>query len=365
MINLSHKKALGAATFLITTILLISITMILIFIANYSVIQQKLGANTKRTQQAFEAAEAGLEFGINYLQRNSATILANKSGGFVQPYSDSSTNNVTLANGSKYTITYTNPTANNYSLIRITSIGVSDDSSATRTITQLVQFGAILFTLPQSPVVSKGAVSMNGSNVIQNLQGSTTIASGSTVSLSGSSSTQAQGGVISTPGHLQSDIQQNSANLTSQTSSDFFASYFGASMTTVRNSANFQYSGLSNYSPSLNGKQGVTIWIEQPTSTARLSGSAVIGSAAQPVLLIVNGNLDISGSMVLYGLIVVLGTTTTDVSGSSVINGGLLATDNLSLSGSNTITYNNTVLSTVQQSTTNYYAKVPGSWRDY
>lgn len=366
MINSYPKNQMGAATLLITTLLLVSVSMIAIFVANYSVMQQKISANAKRNLQAFQAAEAGLEFGINYLQKNSATILATKSGGFVQPYSDSSTSNVTLANGSKYTISYTNPVANNYQLIQITSTGTNDDGSATRAVQQQVKFGSIIFAPPTTPLVSKGSVIMGGSNDIINLTGPTTVVAGSTVNLNGSSITQAQGGVSSTPGHLKSDIQQNVGTLSSESVTNFFASYFGAGMNTVKGSANLTYNNLNDYAATLNGKKGVTIWIDQTNGNdAVISGSSTIGTASQPVLIIVNGNLDISGSNTIYGLVVVLGAATTEISGSSTITGGLLAADNLNLSGSNIITYNASVLSTLQQSSSNYYAKVAGTWKDY
>jgi Tfp pilus assembly protein PilX len=365
MTNSYRKKPAGAATFLITTILLMSAILITVFGTQYGMLQQKVSANTNVALQSFEAAEAGLDFGINYLQQNSTAILASPTGGYIQPYSNSSTSNVTLANGSKFTVTYTNPTANDYSLILVSSTGTSSDGTATRTVKELAKFGSVLFTPPASSVVAKGNVNITGSSQINNTQGPKTIVYGGSVTLNGSVQTQAQGGVSSSPGHLQSDVQQNVSTLTNISIPDFFASYFGASMATVKNSANYTFSGLNNYSSSVNGKAGVIIWIDQPSGTANISGSAAIGTPAQPVLLIVNGNLNISGSADIYGLVVVLGTTTTTITGSTDITGALIASDALSFSGSSSITYNSTTLSSVQKTTTNYYARVPGSWRDF
>ncbi|MDR3476518.1 MAG: pilus assembly PilX N-terminal domain-containing protein [Gammaproteobacteria bacterium] len=365
MINLYRKKPYGAATFLITTILLMSAILITIFGTQYGMLQQKVSSNANGSLQAFEAAEAGLDFGINYLQQNNATILASPSGGHIQPYTSSNTTNVTLANGSKFSIVYTNPTANDYTLLLVAATGTNKDGTATRTVKELVKFGSVLFTPPASPLVGKGNVTISGSSEIDNTQGTTTIVSGGSVALSGSIQTQAQGGVSSTAGHINSDIQQNVASLTNISISDFFASYFGASMTTVKNSAKYLFSGLSNYSSSVNGKAGAIIWIDQPTGTASISGSATVGTPTQPVLLIINGNFSVSGSVQIYGLIVVLGTTTTTITGSTDIVGGLIASDALSFSGSSSITYSASTLSSVQQTTTNYYARVPGSWRDF
>lgn len=368
MINLYRRKTqqqLGAATLLVATILLVSITLVVLFAGNYSIAQQKISSNTARNLQAFEAAEAGLEYGINYLKQNSATVLATKVSGFVQPYSDSNTTNVTLANGSKYSITYSNPIANNYNLITVTSVGTNDDGTATRTISQRVRFGSILYKTPTSPAIAKGQVTISGSSNITNTTGSNTITSGSTASLSGSSSTLAQGGVTSTSGHINSDIQQNNSTLASQSSADMFASYFGASMATVKSNANYVFTNLSNYSSSLNGITGATIWIDQTSGDARLSGTSVIGSPTAPVLIIVNGNMDMSGSTTIYGIVIVLGTTTTDITGSTNITGGILSTDALRLAGTSNLNYSTSVVNTIQQTLGTYYAKVPGTWRDY
>jgi Tfp pilus assembly protein PilX len=160
--KLMHSKHRGAATILITLILLSVSTLIVLFAANYGVMQQKVSTNAYRYYQAYEAAEAGLEFAIPYLQQNKATILAGPVGGYIPAYSDSSTANVTLGNNSRYTIVYSNPIANNYDLIKITVTGTSDDGTSSQVISQLVQFDSFLSSTPSSPLTAKGAVTLKG-----------------------------------------------------------------------------------------------------------------------------------------------------------------------------------------------------------
>src|SRR3990167_6095672 len=117
----------GAAILVFTLVLVTLSTLIILFAANYGRLNDKSVTNINRHYQAFEAAQAGMEFGINYLDENNAAILASPAGGYILPYSNSSTNNVVLANNSRYTITYSNPVANNYTLIKVTSVGTSDD----------------------------------------------------------------------------------------------------------------------------------------------------------------------------------------------------------------------------------------------
>lgn len=366
---LSKIKISGAITILTTIILFTLTTLIIIFAADFSIMQDKITANINRSNQAFSAADAGLEYAINYLQQNSTTILANPVSGFIPAYSDSNTANVVLANSSKYTFTYSNPIANNYNLILITSTGTSADGSATRVLKQLVQFGSMDETIPTVPLTSKGTTSLAGNTEVINRTTNSTVIAGSSVSMSGSSDTRLNSGVSSTPGNIKSDISQNNSTLANMSDSDFFATYFGVSSTIVKNNIGHYYSNTSStdYSSTLNNMTGTSIWIDQASGTqASLSGNITIGSATNPVLMIVNGDLRMTGTVVIYGLIYVIGTTTTDVLGHVTINGGLVSAGNVTMTGSTTLNFDPTTLSNMQhQASMQYYAKVPGSWKDF
>lgn len=370
---LSHfkicKRISGAITLLATLILVALATLIILFAANFGVMQSKIISNMNRSQQAFSAADAGLQFGMVYFQKNSSTILAGPSGGHIQPFSDANTSNVTLANNSKYTITYSNPVANNYNLILVSSVGTSDDGSATRTVSQLIQFGSMAETVPVVPLTTKGSVSLAGNTTVVNTFNNSTVVSGSTVGMSGSSQTALNTGVSSTPGNIRSDITSNNSTLANESTTDLFASYFGVPSATVKSNIAHYYSNSSdtNYSSTLSGLTGTSIWIDQTTGTqAQLSGTITIGSSTNPVLMVVNGDLKITGTVTIYGLIYVIGATTTDVLGHVDIIGGVISAGSVTLTGSTTLNFNPTVLSNMQnQASMSYFAKVPGSWRDF
>jgi hypothetical protein len=365
--KLIHSKHRGAATILITVILLSVSTLIVLFAANYGVMQQKASANSYRYYQAYEAAEAGLEFAIPYLQKNKTTILAGPVGGYIPAYSDSSTANVTLGNNSKYTIVYSNPIANNYDLIKITVTGTSDDGTSSQVISQLVKFDSFLSTTPNSPLTAKGAVTLKGSAQVNNPTATTNIVSGSTISIEGSASTTTNNpGITSTASGLSSDVTQNNSSLSSMTPDQMFLNYFGVSQSEFKNSVSNYYSNSSdtNYNSALNGKTNTMIWIDQTGGTAKLDGSTVIGSATQPVILVVNGDLRLAGTATIYGLVFVLGEADTDSVGSSNIYGALINTGSLSLNGSAQVNYSTSTLNSLNQNI-GYFAKVPGSWVDF
>jgi Tfp pilus assembly protein PilX len=359
-----YKKQVGATTLIITTLLIVSITMIGLFAANYGLFQQKISSNTNQNIKAFEAAEAGLEFGINYLNRYSATILANPINGYIQPYSSSSTTNVVLANGSKFTIAYTNPTANNYSLIQITSTGTNSDNTATRVIKQQVKQGSLVFKTPQNPLINTSSINMFGDTIIQNTQGNTTIQSGLNTLLFSDATTVLSTGTSSTASNIRSDIQRNLSSLANTSSSNFFSSYFGITSTAAKNKADFSYSNLGNYNSVLNGKTGVTIWIDQASGNVVIKGDTQVGTISSPVLLFINGNLTMSEQANITGFVVLLGSSASFLLDNAQINGALITISSLNLLSDAKIIYNNNTLTTLRTANS-YWAKVPGSWQDF
>jgi Tfp pilus assembly protein PilX len=362
------KKERGAITLMMSVVLLTAVTLIVLFAASYAIMQQKISSNQSHYSSALNAAEAGVDFGIQYLLQNSTTILANPVSGFISPYSDVNTTNITLANNSKFTVVYTNPIANNYTLLQITSTGTNADSTSTRVVRQQVQLGSLLSSTPNYGLTGKNSITLSGNAIITNTSTNNTVQSGSTVSISGSASTVTSGGG-SNAGNIGSDIQQNNTTIQNQSIEDFFATYFGISSTTVKNTAQHYYSNNSdtNYSSQLNGLTGTTIWIDQTGGTASLTSNATIGSPTNPVLLIVNGPLSISGNVTFYGLIFVSSTTgVTTATGNPSIFGAMITGDALTVSGSSSFSYDPTVLTNLRNSNaTRYYARVPGSWRDF
>lgn len=368
-IKIAVKRQQGAAVLVMTLVLVTISTLLILLSGKYGVMESRSVSNINRNYQAYEAAVAGMEYGINYLTQNNATILANPVSGYIPNYSDSNTSNVTLANNAKYTITYSNPIANDYTLIKIVSTGTSDDGTSTKTISQLVKFGSMLENVPTSPIISQADISLGGNSEIINIYGNSTVQSGGTTSLSGSASTQLSSGTSSTAGHIGADITQSISGIASETQNDFFASYFGQSPTAIQGSVAHYYSNSSNtnYSSTLGGMNGTSIWINQSSgTTAQLNSNTTIGSSTNPVLMIVNGNLTISGNVTIYGYVFILGDTNTTLLGSLNIIGSVGSTGNISASGSIQINYSPSTLSNLQNANTiRYYAKVPGSWKDF
>jgi hypothetical protein len=330
---------------------------------------QKIAANQATNQQAFEAAQAGLDVGMPYLEQNSATIVANPVSGLIAPYTDNNIQNIALTNNSRYTITYTNPVAANYNLLKVSVTGSDANNVASKTISQQAQFSSLLPTTPTLPLTTKGDLRLAGNATITNLESNNTIRTGGDVDIDGDAVTIIQAGVGSDKNHIGSDIQENVSAIDNQSADTLFNSYFGVSTTMMKNQVANYYENDSNtnYTDTIAGKVGTSIWIEQTEGKAKIKGDATIGSPTQPVLLIINGGAKFSGDVTIYGLVYLIGSSEVNINlrGHLTVVGGVITSDELRIGGSADIIYSSTVLNNLKNNVLINYNKVPGSWKDF
>jgi Tfp pilus assembly protein PilX len=333
---LSFRRQAGAAILIITVILLVAAVALFIFAATYIRLVTKTAANGYINNQAFEAAEAGLEFGLVYLTQNSSAIQATASGGYVNyGPSDSNITNVTLANNSKFSVVYKNPTANNYSLMLITATGVSADGTTTRVLSQQSE-GAGGSSLSYT-VTTQGDLITSGSG-----------------SVSGTNGIDAGGSIIQSGSWTVSSEKQNDSTLSSESSAALFNNIFGTTQTAMQ-AKSTQYATQTGVPwSSLSGN----VWIN---SGVVYSGTMTIGTTSNPVALFVNGNFIYSGNLTVNGILYVMGTTTT--SGNITVNGAIVSQGAITMSGTG-VAFNQTIVNKLTGGSDNY-AKIPGSWRDF
>jgi len=369
--NLAHPKLRhnqqGMTILLLTVILLLISTLLVFFALQYGLLQQKISANLYRNQQAFEAAYAGTQAAIPYFQTNYALIEAGASGGFLTPYLNASTQNVAQSNSSQYTFEFSNPTTSNYQLINITSTGVNADGTSTRVIHEQIYSFSSSITPPTMSLQTQGSVSLFNTSSFNNTATNNNISAGGNAFFNGGAQSTTSSGVSSNASKVGSDVTQNDSTIASMSSSNFFQSVFGASTSTVASNATYTYNGnfIDSYN-SLNGTTGSTIWINE-TGIGTLSGNTTIGSAAKPVILIVNGNMEFLDNVTIYGYVFIMNPTLPVFFGNNVIiNGAVGSTSNLFFLGNSTVNYNSSILNALPPvGTVGNYAVVPGSWRDF
>lgn len=104
------------------------------------------------------------------------------------------------------------------------------------------------------------------------------------------------------------------------------------------------------------------LWVE---GNASISSNISLGSAASPVVLIVNGNLSLDGPMLLAGVIHARG----DLSWSNTsaqparLSGALMAEGNLTAQGTIDVIYSAAVMN-ILNNQQGSFVRVPGSWSD-
>jgi Tfp pilus assembly protein PilX len=353
----------GMITLVIALMLLLIISMITLMVAKSVMTEQKISANEFDSRQASTAAQAGLQYAIPYLAANAATILKDtNSDGYIDSYSDSNTSNVSLNNnGGSYTITYSNPTQNNFNLIQIQVVGKSADGLITRTVTELVNGYNNILPHPGSVgLVSQSLVTLSGSVAVTNTVTNQTIDAGGLINSNGNVSMTTSSGSTNNPSSSTSGATMNNTTLANATNAQLFQNFFGTTMTAVQNEADLVYSCSScDYSTTLNGVVGKIIYIN---GNANFSTNTVIGSASQPVILVATGTISMSGGVTFYGFM--YGAQGVNISGTVNFYGVAAGAANFNVSGHVSVVYDKNVINNLK-SNWESFAPVAGSWHDF
>jgi hypothetical protein len=391
----------GAITLVMALVLLILTSMVAAYTGSAVLFERKISANEFRSGQAFEAAESGLAGALAYMGSRGG---ADKDGnGVIDPVFDTNadgvgdTNTATFADNSSVTVTV-NGTFPNYV---IQSVGLSDDQTAMRTVWSVGASVDALPNSPDNPMTTRGTVIIGGSATVHNPEGHSTIWSGNDVDLGSNNATAtnianpADAGYPScmdtsmTCGTTRSsskvavglDVIANDSSLANLTDSQMFQNFFGTSMANYRDSrvtlevaaANANNLSTDSASPGVHLGAGEVIWVEGDTTLSNTTTVgcevAVVGAGTCPVgnldptIMIVNGNLETSGTPTFYGVVYVTGSITlggnNTVHGAMVVGGQMLG----SAGGSLDVWYNSAVLTRSRDN--GPLAGNPGSWRDW
>lgn len=246
----------------------------------------------------------------------------------------------------------------------VTAKGWSDDCTAVRTITQCVSTFDIFDagSGPQQPFISKAGVGVFGNAKIINRYNNSSIWSGGTDAVHGASygtylrpsgtesadytsaqldsenealNTQlvsnrnAGNGIdVITDDPSLANKTSSVGNLTDPAQNQFFDMFFAHTKSEIKSAANAAGQMLPGTSPV--GLTGL-IWEE---GNLALHNGDVVGSATNPAILIVNGDLDLTGGPI-YGVIYVTGELT--ITGNPVVKGSIIS-ENGPNSGAGTLT---------------------------
>lgn len=414
-----HQR--GAASLLISLVLLTVITFVSLYTSRTVLMEQKISSNEFRSRIAFESAEAGAEDAIAYLNGG----WDRNEDGNVDFIYDTNADGLTDSNSSDVTVTLPDPNDPNSTVtvttghvdllltnvsvggvfaINIEATGRSPDGSASRTINQVIARVPGIPNVPSNPLLTKGAIVVNGAAQVKNPQGASTIWSGSSVDLGSNNATHTLiadpndttnypnclGGSVACDTVNSSDrytagldVIENDDSLNHLNGDEFFKNFFGTEPKTYHDSRDVVDVAGANVAndftddpPGINLATEAIVWVDGSAGSVKISGGtvgcevAVTGANVcptndiKPSIVIIDGDVNFTGNPKFYGLLYITGNVTSASGGTLSVTGAMVVQgDNVSTKGNINITYNTDVLS--RSSDTGPLGGGGGSWRDF
>jgi Tfp pilus assembly protein PilX len=158
------RKQKGMAALMFTMTILAVVTVITLFTAQVIVTDNRILNNVETNEDALNAAQAGLDYGVGYLNAY-PYVVANGLA-----YCAAATNTFaltaqTMANGSTYTATYSCVAAGNIANIKLVSVGTAVGAAATRTVqASLEQYCGG----PPVALTTTGTATLSNTSVVSN-----------------------------------------------------------------------------------------------------------------------------------------------------------------------------------------------------
>ena len=380
----------GAATLLVTVVMLILLTISALTVSNLTTTELKVSSNLNRAKEAFYAAQAGLdEASLRHLSDATASV-TNESGSVV-----SGTYSYDLNSSGV-----------------ITSRGFSKDGEGKATLHQTVSVSDTIDYGATVPILSVGDIPTGGTfTIVANPNGG-----GDGVPVSAWSSSAGANGIASWQsceydeflsglctdqpgGRLLCEADESACPdfVTGDCPADPFETVFGEEVGSC-SGGNWSYShpeSIATYRDAYSGlitcgELSDPIKLTTALETAKATGPRGlpalwiegdcsvpdIGNADEPIILVVEGDLTLNGNVdfggILFGFTDIYNgeTDLNDVSigGGALINGGLATNGNLiKVTGSATVAYSPEILTSLTSaaSESKGLVKSIGTWRDF
>ena len=416
------RRQRGAAALIVTIVLFFAMLLAAAFANRNLVFEQRTSTNQYRSTQAFEAAEAGLEwaqaqlnsparvgadclastdtaaptFRERYLSRGTTGFAGNSwnNGATATPLqpscvrADAAWTCSCPALGNPGLATPTSPglhpaftlqflAGGKPGTLRVVSRGctslagacvpggatASSDASAKVEVT--LGLLPALGTPPAAPLTTRGRVNTAAALGVHNPDAA-----------SGGLAVHAGGGIIApqlrvTPpagGSVADAWVGNDVSLAALSTDRFFASYFGLDKVSWKNQPTVRTLNCSgNCTAALleavNAAGGnPMVWV---AGDLVLDGPVALGSPDHPVLLVVEGNAQFNGAVRLHGVLYSAATSWNNTAtAGALLRGALIAEGDVQGNGAPDLFYDAAVLAVLKGSAGSF-ARVSGSWRDF
>lgn len=370
MSRCSARRERGAASLVIAVIVMLITAIAALYTAKHTMGQMVLASATTRMEEASAAASAGLDYGVAQFEQsglpNPVPTLVNVPGealaggtAFYRFCTETSTpNNCTTASASDRNI-------------KLIATGFAADGQTSKSEEILLSIDSLFDTYPNIPLLLRGASSFTLSGnvtVINNVDNTTIWTAANAASFNGSFETRIQ--VDGQNNQVSSrksgstffvgpDMIFNDANLANLSRDALMQQLTGKTLSQIAAMADLKLEPGQSLPSDPDGQNwgGKIIYVNQPNFEIR----DTLGSTTNPVVLIVNGNVEIAGSRTLNGLLIA--NDLTRAAGSSRINGSVLLNNLTGANGGFTIEASQSVIEGLRSFGSR--AALRYSWRDW
>jgi hypothetical protein len=410
----------GAAALLVVVVLFFILALVTAYAGRNLIFEQRTAVNNQRATQAFEMAESGIEFAIALLNSGRVSDMCLPTndvtkGTFRQRHMNQQGSGEFFLSGGQATLrptclllpsgsTCSCPSGGPPDLIvpvglaptfqlsfntdailqpgvvravsrGCSSIGqqcynaVGNAADAVAEISVLLGLNSALATPPSAALTARGTVNLNGGSI--NVVNTDVPSQGITIDAGGAVTNSANARLNSTPGTPGSaSIRALDPSLSELDGNRLFVSLFGMDRVTYRSQPAVVRVACSGDCDSaianaVSDNPGRVIWVQGP---ATIDSNIVLGSAASPVMLVVQGNLTVAANLQLFGMLYLYDNSNSKTwstnAGSTLIRGAVVAEGGLSVEGAPAITFDPEVLRTINL-TQGSMVRIPGSWRDF
>jgi PilX N-terminal len=404
----------GAAALIVVLMLLFAATLVTLYANRNLVFEQRTAANQYHAVQAFEAAEAGVEWALAQLNANrrigadclpstdpAATsfrsrylILAPRTGvltpkpalqascvrageGWLCSCPTSGAPNLLAPTGSTPAAAFTIQLLPTHrpGVVRVVAngctglagaclAGSTTRADASAKVDVAIALGAGLRTPPAATVTVRGAFDAGRATIgLHNADPAT----GNAVDAGGAIVAPQARLTAPAGGSTSASLAADDASLAALSADHFFASHFGVDKATWKAQPAVTRMRCSGDCSAALGHaieaaaDGALIHIDGDLA---ISGPATLGSAQRPIAIVVEGAARFEGAVALIGVLHAASIEWNATAGGAFVRGALLAEGGYRGNGAPELSYDAAVLDALRHGTGSF-ARVAGSWRDF
>lgn len=247
----------------------------------------------------------------------------------------------------------------------VSALSNSRNSQAVSRQDALIALVSAVRSPPAAPLVAKGNVTVSGSGGL-GLHNTDPRSAGLLYDLGGTASGFTESRLNSVPGTSTAQARiEHDESLTRSGTDQFFRMFMGATGDRYKNHPSLRTVACNgdcaaDLAAAYTAGRRI-MWVE---GALRIESNQSIGSASDPVVIVANGDVTLSGAFELNGMLVSRGNVRwTNGTGTSRIVGMLLVEGNLTTDGAMDIVYQPGIANQLRNRVGSF-VRVPGGWKD-